>query len=369
MSAKREAPSEKWMGMAASLALNGAGRTHPNPAVGAVVVRNGRVVGMGWHEGPGTPHAEAAALREAGRKAEGADLYVTLEPCPTYGKTPPCTDAIISAGVGRVIAGTSDPNPAVSGKGFSVLKRNGVRVVCDFLKSEAVAVDASYHRFHEKNRPSVTLKWAQSVDGATADAGGRYITGAEARRLVHEDRFYSDAIVVTSGTVLRDEPKLTVRLPGVKRKKLVRVIVDRHGLEDLPPGLKKTAPAFGEIWVLRTSKFGGGKPAGEGVKVFDLDSGGDLNAFLPVMMAFLREQRLISLYVEAVGEFATALLNSGFVDRLSIHVAPFVLGKGSAPVPVHGPLVKRLSLENAREMFPGKDKVYEVDLEGKCLRD
>lgn len=355
--------------MAADLASNGAGRTHPNPAVGAVVVRNSRVVGMGWHEGPGTPHAEVMALREAGRKAKGADLYVTLEPCPTYGRTPPCTDAILSAGVGRVIAGTRDPNQAVNGEGLSLLKRNGVQVVCDFLKGEAVAVDASYHCFYNKRRPRVTLKWAQSIDGATADAGGRYITGAEARRLVHEDRFYSDAIVVTSGTVMRDEPKLTVRLPGVKRKKLVRVIVDRHGLEDLPAGLKKTAPAFGEIWVLRTSKFGGRKPAGEGVKVFDLDSCGDLNAFLPGMMVFLREQRLISLYVEAVGEFATALLNSGFVDRLSIHVAPFVLGKGSAPVPVPGPLVKRVSLENAREMFPGKDKVYEVDLEGKCLQD
>ena len=369
MSAKREAPSEKWMGMAASLALNGAGRTHPNPAVGAVVVRNGKVVGMGWHEGPGTPHAEVVALREAGRKAEGADLYVTLEPCPTYGRTPPCTDAIISAGVGRVIAGTSDPNPAVNGGGLSVLKRNGVQVVSDFLECEAVAVDASYHRFYKKNRPSVTLKWAQSIDGATADAGGRYITGAEARRLVHEDRFFSDAIVVTSGTVLRDEPKLTVRLPGVKRKKLVRVVVDRHGLKDLPAGLKKTAPAFGEIWVLRTSRFGGAKPAGEGVKVFDLDVKGDLEGFVPEMLIFLRKKRLISLYVEAVGEFATALLNSGFVDKLAIHVAPFVLGKGSAPVPVPGPLAKRVSLIRAREMSPGKDRVYEVDLEGKCLRD
>jgi len=362
------APSEKWMRLAIELASRGAGWTHPNPAVGAVVVKNGKLAGAGYHAGPGLPHAEVLALREAGKKAEGSDLYVTLEPCPTYGRTPPCTDAILCAGVGRVIAGTRDPNPRVDGRGLSMLEKNGVTVVEGFMKDGCVALDAPYHVFYRKRRPHVTLKWAQSMDGATARAGGGYITGPVARKLVHQERFLSDAILVTSGTVLRDEPRLTVRLPG-KKKKLLRIVVDRHGLEDLPDNLKRTAPESGGIWIIRTKKFKVPKPSGSGVEVFDLACGRGLDAFLPRMLRFLREKQIMSLYVEAVGELATALLDQGFVDRLSVHVAPLLLGKGSAPAAFSRALAKPVSLDKARERVLGRDRIYEADLEGKCLRD
>lgn len=358
----------KWMRIAIELAARGAGRTHPNPSVGAVVVKSGKIVGRGWHEGPGTPHAEVIALREAGRLAKGADLYVTLEPCPTFGKTPPCTDAIISAGVRKVVTGTRDPNPDVKGKGISILRKHGIEVLEDALRKEAVGVDPAYHVFYRKKRPYVHLKWAQSVDGETAGREGGYITGAEARRNVHEERFLSDAILVTSGTVMRDEPRLTIRLPR-RKKPLLRIIVDRHGLSSLPARLAETAPGSGEIWIFRHKGSGGARIKAPGVAIFELNAPEDPDLFLQEILRFLREKRVMSLYVESVGRLAAELLNAGFVDRLSVNIAPVILGAGPSPRAAGVALKRPISLEKASETSVGKDRWFRLELEGACLRD
>src|SRR5919204_2781286 len=201
------------MRRALELAERGWGRVSPNPLVGCVLVRDGRVVGEGWHEGPGTEHAEAMALRVAGRRADGAVAYVTLEPCNHYGRTPPCARALIEAGVERVVAAAPDPNPAVDGAGFGALRDAGLAVEEGLLAEEATRLIAAFRTHVRTGRPFVVLKMASSLDGRAAarDGSSRWISGEEARADVQRLRAWADAIVVGSGTVPADDPRLTVR--------------------------------------------------------------------------------------------------------------------------------------------------------------
>ncbi|TMK45408.1 MAG: bifunctional diaminohydroxyphosphoribosylaminopyrimidine deaminase/5-amino-6-(5-phosphoribosylamino)uracil reductase RibD, partial [Actinobacteria bacterium] len=225
------------MRLALRLARKGLGRTSPNPAVGAVVVAGGRVVGTGWHRQAGTEHAEVLALREAGDAARGATLYVTLEPCAHHGRTPPCVEAVLASGVGRVVAAMQDPDPLVAGRGFRALRESGVEVEVGTEGKAAADLNEAYLTHRRLGRPFVTYKAAMSLDGRTAaaDRTSHWITGPTARRDVQRLRAASDAICVGIGTVLADNPSLTVRTPNAARRPL-RVVVD--SLARTPPGAR-----------------------------------------------------------------------------------------------------------------------------------
>jgi diaminohydroxyphosphoribosylaminopyrimidine deaminase/5-amino-6-(5-phosphoribosylamino)uracil reductase len=234
------ATDEKLMRVALRLARRGLGRTRPNPAVGAVVVQGGRVVGRGWHARAGSAHAEALALAIAGERARGATLYVTLEPCSHSGRTPPCTDAILAARVRRVVAAMRDPNPLVDGRGIALLRRRGVRVDVGCLEAEARELNAGFIKRITTGLPLVTLKAALTLDGriATSTGESQWITGADARRYTHRLRAESDAIAVGLGTVLTDDPRLTVRgLPATGGSRA------RRGTQKVAP--ERSAPLLG----------------------------------------------------------------------------------------------------------------------------
>ena len=218
----------RWMGRALELAARGAGMTSPNPAVGAVLVAAGRAVGDGFHARAGAAHAEAEALGQAGAAARGATLYVTLEPCNHTGRTAPCVDAITTAGVKRVVVAISDPNPRVSGGGAAALSRSGVDVTVGCREREAMEINRVFMIAARRGRPHATLKWAATLDGATADArrASRWITGPEARIEAHRMRSYADAVVVGIGTALADDPGLDVRLGRPWPREPFRVVVD-----------------------------------------------------------------------------------------------------------------------------------------------
>jgi diaminohydroxyphosphoribosylaminopyrimidine deaminase / 5-amino-6-(5-phosphoribosylamino)uracil reductase len=215
-----------YMGRALTLARRGLGRTSPNPAVGCVIVRDGMIVGEGWHRQAGTPHAEVHALRMAGDLARGADLFVTLEPCSHHGRTPPCADALIAAGVGRVFVGTKDPNPKVSGRGIGRLAGAGIPVVTGLREDDCRRLIEPFAKLVTTGRPFVILKSAMTLDGRTATATGdaRWISGERSRRLVHRLRDQVDAVMVGSGTLLADDPQLTVRTAAGRDP--LRVVVD-----------------------------------------------------------------------------------------------------------------------------------------------
>src|ERR1700753_414623 len=224
-----KAADQRFMQLALSLGRRGQGRTWPNPAVGAVVVKDGVIVGRGWTQAGGRPHAEPEALIRAGDAARGATLYVTLEPCSHFGKSPPCADAIIAAGIARVVSAIEDPNPEVAGQGHARLRAAGITVDVGLLAEEAARDHAGHFRRIRDRRPHVILKLAVSADDKIGAAGGRpvAITGDVARSRVHLLRARSDAILVGIGTVLADDPLLTCRLPGMAVRSPVRVVLDR----------------------------------------------------------------------------------------------------------------------------------------------
>jgi diaminohydroxyphosphoribosylaminopyrimidine deaminase/5-amino-6-(5-phosphoribosylamino)uracil reductase len=311
-----------FMGEALELAETGRGRTHPNPRVGALLVRDGVVVGRGAHMGPGTAHAEAAALAEAGGTARGATLYCTLEPCNHFGMTPPCADAIVAAGVARAVVAMRDPNPLVDGRGFEKLRRGGVSVT--LLEGEparrAARQNEPFVKYIETGLPLVTYKAAVSLDGKVAAAGGdaRWISGAASRAAVHRLRAGSDAVMVGAGTVRRDDPELTVR--DAAGRDPVRVVVSRGG--ELPPRAKVLAAAATPTIVLCD------RPPAAAARVAQVDyvsTGGDLVAGLRE----LARRGLLDILCEGGPSLAAGLLGAGLLDRLLVFVAPLVIGRGA----------------------------------------
>ncbi len=362
-------PDAAHMQLALAEALRGAGRTHPNPSVGAVVVRDGKVVGTGFHVGPGHPHAEVVALRAAGDRARGADLYVSLEPCCTTGRTGPCTEAITAAGVSRVAAAVLDPNPQVRGRGMAALKDAGLETSLGFLEREGVAVDAAYHTFYRKGRPHVHLKWAQTLDGRVVIPGGGYITGPEARLKVHFDRFLSDAILVGASTVTADDPLLTVRLDD-RHKAIARVILDHGCRLSGHERLFLTCPDGGPVWIVRPPGAGSeGLPRREGVEVLEVATAADGRFPLAQVLQVLKERGVMGLYVEAVGSLSTAFLKAGLVDRVSIHVAPLLAGTGPGPAALEGAISPGggvVVLGRPQWERAGADWIVTADVEDAC---
>lgn len=324
------ADNRSYMRRALHLARRGEGRTTPNPAVGAVIVRGDRIVGEGFHPRAGEPHAEIFALRQAGELAHGADLYVTLEPCSHQGRTGPCAEAIIVAGLRRVFVGVQDPNPRVSGEGIARLRAAGIEVKTGILAADCRRIIAPFAKHVTTGLPHVTLKSAVTLDGFTATASGesRWISGERSRQHVHRLRDRVDAIMVGIGTVLRDDPQLTTRLPGGGRDPL-RVVVDsrlRLSLQATLVGLDSAAPTL----VATTDLAPAEKIrdlAGKGVEVLVLPRDGEQVALHPLLVE-LGQRNIQSLLLEGGATLNGNMLRGGFVDRVLVFVAPLLLGGG-----------------------------------------
>ncbi len=319
------------MALALRLAGRGLGRTWPNPAVGCVVVKGGRVVGRGWTQPGGRPHAETEALRRAGAQALGAIAYVTLEPCAHYGRTPPCTMALIRAGVRRVVVATTDPDPRVDGRGIAQLRQAGVEVEFGLLQAEAEALNAGFRLKARAGRPLVTLKLATSLDGriATRSGASQWLTGEPARARGHWLRATHDAIMVGSGTALADDPSLTCRLPGLEGRSPVRVVLD--GRLRLPATSRLAATA-GEVpvWLFTRPGAAAGAPAAAlragGSELIEVAAAAEQGLALAEVLATLAARGITRLLVEGGAELAAALLRAGLVDRLAWFQAPLVVG-------------------------------------------
>ncbi len=362
------APDERFMQRALHLAERGRGRTRPNPVVGAVVVRGGRVVGEGWHRAAGLPHAEIEALGHAGARARGATLYVSLEPCAHTGRTPPCTAAIVAAGIRRCVVAMRDPHRIVNGKGLCALRAAGIEVQAGVLEAEANEVLAGYVTAHRSDRPRATWKVAMTLDGRIADRRGRskWITGPIARGLVQRMRAASDAIVIGSGTARADDPRLTVRGAARGRLAPLRVVCD-SGLR-LPLTLKLFQPALarGTVVVCRRDAPARRAAALEarGVQVWRLASarGGVSPRALARKLA---SEGCHDVLIESGPTLGSAWLRAMLIDRLACFVAPRLLG---APgVPWCGPL-GRASLADAmagriaKVSRAGEDVLLEMEI-------
>lgn len=335
---KRVPFEEIFMRRALSLARRG--YTAPNPMVGAVLVKDGRIVGEGYHHRVGLPHAEVEALRRAGENARGATLYVTLEPCSHWGRTPPCADALIEAGVRCVYAAMQDPNPQVSGKGFEKLRSAGVEVHVGVLEAQARQLNEIFVKYHTTGVPFVTVKAALSLDGkiATRTGDSKWITDEPARRLVHRLRARHDAIMVGIGTVLKDDPLLTVRLPRLKEApRRLRIIVDSRlrcpddarilNVEEAPT-LIATTPSASSARVECLRK------RGVEVEVLPADEVGRVD--LCALMQLLAQRGVTGVLCEGGGTLVAGLLARKLVDKVIFFYAPCLIGGRDAPTAVEG---------------------------------
>lgn len=315
------------MGRAVSLAHRALGRTSPNPAVGAVIVKNGRVVGEGWTRPVGGPHAEVVALRQAGARAHGATLYVTLEPCAHHGRTPPCMEAVIAAGITTVVVGVGDPNPRVRGRGLRALRAAGIEVIAGVLAGEAGAVSAWFRHYIVHGRPFVMVKLAASLDGRIATARGesRWISGPVARRWVHELRNRVDAVMVGSGTVLADDPALTCRVRGGRDP--IRVVVDGRLRTPVRARVVRQRSKAATLIATTASAPAARRAAltRAGADVLTVPSLRGRVA-LSALFRLLAARGIVSVLIEGGGELAAAALRAKAVDRALFVSAPLLLG-------------------------------------------
>jgi diaminohydroxyphosphoribosylaminopyrimidine deaminase/5-amino-6-(5-phosphoribosylamino)uracil reductase len=325
---------QRFMQLALSLGRRGQGRTFPNPAVGAVVVRDGVIVGRGWTQPGGRPHAEPEALRRAGEAARGATLYVTLEPCSHFGKSPPCVDAVIASGIARVVSAIEDPNPEVAGRGHAKLRAHGITVDVGLCADEAARDHAGHFRRIRDRRPHVVLKLAVSADDTIGAAGHKpvAITGEAARNRVHLLRAQSDAILVGIGTVLADDPLLTCRLPGMETRSPVRVVLDRSlrisGTSRLVQSARQTP-----LWVMTSETAEAaaamklGAAGAQVIRVAATGAGLDLRSVLRA----LAEKGITRLMVEGGARVASSFVAAGLADEIWLLRGPETIGVGGVP--------------------------------------
>lgn len=324
------AEDKLWMRRALDLAAKAIGQTRPNPVVGAVLVKNGTMVGQGYHKAAGRPHAEAVALQRAGSAARGATLYITLEPCCHHGRTPPCTTGIIRAGVKRVVAPLADPNPLVSGQGIKQLRAAGIRVDIGLLAQEAAHLNETFLTYHLLGRPFFVAKWALTLDGRFRSLSGdsRWISNEESRRYVHELRARYDAVMVGVGTVVADNPRLNVRLPS--RRKVIqptRIIVDgllRTPLKarcldptDAGPTILATTDAAPKAVIERFRK--------RGATILVVPGAGGI-ADLRALASRLHDLGIQSVVVEGGRQLLGSLFAADLADRVVAFFAPKIVG-------------------------------------------
>jgi diaminohydroxyphosphoribosylaminopyrimidine deaminase / 5-amino-6-(5-phosphoribosylamino)uracil reductase len=349
------------MRAALALARRGLGTVWPNPAVGCVLVKGGRVVGRGWTQPGGRPHGETEALRRAGEAARGATAYVSLEPCCHWGKTPPCTEALIDAGVRRVVVALEDPDPRVAGDGIRQLRAAGLDVETGLCGEEAAEVNAGFLNRLRLGRPLVTLKLATSLDGCIATSGGesRWISGPQARERTHALRADHDAIMVGIGTILADDPQLTCRLPGLDDRSPVRVVIDRHLRVPVTSRLIGDAQRI-PTWIVTLRSA---DPAHRdallprGVTLIEVDPDPEGQIDLAAALRAIGARGITRLLVEGGAGLAAALIRAGLVDRLAwVHAPLLIGGDGIAAIAALGlpglggaPAFERLSTEAVGE--------------------
>jgi len=367
--ATAESADLEYMAGALALAERARGLTSPNPLVGAVVVKSGAVVGEGYHRQAGAPHAEVEAIAAAGERAREATLYVTLEPCVHHGRTPPCVQAVLKAGIRRVVVAVEDPNPLVNGRGIDVLRRAGCEVSVGSLADAARDQNRAFFVYMAERRPLVTLKAAMTLDGKIAawDRSSRWITGEPARLEGHRMRSESDAIAVGIGTVLQDDPELTVRLPSPWPREPYRVVVDSHCRIPFDARVLR-AGRPGRTLVATTE----GAPLervraleARGVALLRLPSR-DGRVDLSTLLLQLGALEVTALLLEGGSELNAAFLEAGLVDRVKLFVAPIFLGGRHSPGPVGGSgrsLKEAFRLHGATVRRVGEDFLIEGDLQ------
>ncbi|MDR5708737.1 MAG: bifunctional diaminohydroxyphosphoribosylaminopyrimidine deaminase/5-amino-6-(5-phosphoribosylamino)uracil reductase RibD [Armatimonadota bacterium] len=357
-----------WMRRVLEMARSGQGRTSPNPLVGAVVVRQGQEVGCGYHAAAGAPHAEVVALRAAGPLARGATLYVNLEPCDHHGRTPPCTQAILAAGISRVVVAHEDPDPRVRGRGIARLRAAGLEVEVGVLEEEARRLNAPYLKHRTTGLPLVTVKWAMSLDGriATRTGSSRWITGPQAREEAHRLRDVHDAVLVGIGTVLRDDPALTCRIPGGRDP--LRVVADSH--LRTPSDARMLREGSSPVVVAATPRA---RPeeaerlrrCGAEVWVCAAEDG---RVSLRDLLRRLGERGVLSVLVEGGSTLHAAVLEAGLADRIVAFIAPVLMGGREAPGPVGGAgiaeITQALRLRNLTVRPVGTDLCVEAEVSG-----
>jgi len=366
---RSDVSDEAYIERAIELARRGSGLVSPNPMVGSVVVSDGAIVGEGFHEGPGLPHAEIMALNHAGERARGATLFTSLEPCDHYGRTPPCTEAIVRAGIARVVAATRDPNPVVDGQGIRTLRARGVEVREGILADEADRLNEAFAKHVRTGMPFVIWKAAASLDGKVAarDGSSRWITGEAARADVHRLRAWADAIVVGAGTALADDPELTVRDPDYRGRPPIRVLVDARGrvgpsgdlFDDQAPTLVATtelAPsAARDAW----------RNAGAEVLVLEHDEAG---VGLGALMADLGKRDVQGVLLEGGPTLAWSAVEEHLVDTIVLYLSPKLIGGSDAPTVLEGrgfaPIGHALPMRIRSVERLGEDLRVEADVHG-----
>jgi diaminohydroxyphosphoribosylaminopyrimidine deaminase/5-amino-6-(5-phosphoribosylamino)uracil reductase len=327
------------MKRALKLAERGTGFTNPNPLVGAVIVKDGRIIGEGWHRLYGSDHAEVDAFKNATEDVSGADMYVTLEPCSHYGKTPPCARAIVEKGIRRVFIGLTDPNPLVSGRGIQILRDNGIHVESGFLEDEGRRLNEIFLKYITTGLPFCIMKTAMTLDGkiATASGDSKWITGELSRRHVHELRHRVSGIMAGIGTIMADDPMLTTRLEGREGKDPVRIVIDSSAR--IPLGAKvlnldsKAGTIIAATKKADKEKLKAIEAKGAEVIITPLkDNGVDLD----FLMRELGRRKIDSVLLEGGGRVNFAALKSGAVDKVNVFIAPKLIGGENARTPVEG---------------------------------
>ena len=342
-------PEEKYMRRAIELAKKGSGHVNPNPLVGAVIVRDGEIIGEGYHECYGQLHAERNAIANAkkrGNSLEGSTIYVTLEPCCHYGKTPPCTEAIIEEKIARVVVGSDDPNPLVSGKGFQMLREKGIEVIPHFLKEECDAMNHVFFHYIRTGTPYVVMKYAMTMDGKIACYTGdsKWVTGEESRAHVQTLRNHYKGIMAGIGTVLADDPMLNCRIEGGRDP--IRIIADSHLRIPMDSQLVRTAgqqplivaclPDADEEKAAQLQEKGVEVLRIPGVTTADITEEQKEVISLPVLMKELGARKIDGILLEGGGQLNESALQAGIVDRIYCYIAPKIFGGAQAKTPVEG---------------------------------
>jgi len=350
-----------------TLELAKRGKPSPNPMVGAVLVKDGIIIGEGFHSFAGGPHAEVVAFSKVGKKAKGADLYVNLEPCCHQGRTPPCTDAIIKSGVSRVFVGMKDPNKLVNGKGIRRLKAAGIKVSVGILKEECEKLNEGFVKVMKTGLPFVTMKTAISLDGkiATRTGNSQWISGTQARNFVHELRNQNSAILIGTNTILKDNPQLTCRLKKKEGRHPTRIILDRGNKIPLKAKVFSNSKKQQVIYVAESKLSLKRKKSLIEKNIEIINGKTNKSGFdLKHLMKLLVKKDITSVLIEGGGEINNSALKAGIVDKIYIFISPILIGGKQAPGLIGGggvsKIAKALSLKNMRVTKMGEDLMVEA---------
>lgn len=368
---------ETYMRRALELAKGGWGKTNPNPLVGAVIVKDGKIIGEGYHRVLGGAHAEVEAFNNANQDVKGGALYVNLEPCSHYGRTPPCAKKIIEAGISKVVIAMEDPNPKVCGRGIQMLKYAGIEVVVGILEKEARALNEIFIKYITSKRPFVTMKTAMTLDGKICSASGdsKWISGESSRHQVHITRDRVAAIMVGINTVMLDNPALTTRLDAGRGKDPVRIVVDSKGIIPVTSKVINAESSAGLI-LATTSSIESEKEKllmSMGVRILKLD-GVDDHVDLNKLIEELYKLEIDSVLLEGGGELNAAALTSGIVDKVMSFISPKIIGGRDAKTPVEGEgidlMKEAINLEDINISRFGDDILIEGYVKGEqCLQE